>query len=235
MIRRMGPRLILYSSLAIAFLIWRPYHDGILRYGLITSGLALWAGLLAIAWKHRGWKFAALAAPLVLALPFLMPARELDRQQLQERYLESMRSFEGTRYVWGGESKRGIDCSGLPRAGLRSALAGQAARGNGTAARLWMEQWWFDTSAKAMAEENRGFTNTTGISGDLRKIDLGQVEPGDLAVTMDRRHVMIYLGAGEWIQADPGTGKVFTAHAGSELSGYLSSEVTICRWAVLDS
>jgi len=234
MSRRTGPRLVLYSSIASAFLLWRPYHDGILRYGLVAAGLVFWLGLWVILWKHRGWRLAALAMPLILALPFLLPGRGLDRQRLQKRYLESMRSYEGTRYVWGGECRRGIDCSGLPRAALRSALAEQALQGNGRAARLWLEQWWFDTSAKAMSEGYRGFTRSTGITGDLREIDPATLEPGDLAVTKDRRHVMIYLGDGEWIQADPAAGKVFTARAGSSLSIYLTSEVTLHRWRAME-
>ncbi|WP_035607238.1 NlpC/P60 family protein [Haloferula sp. BvORR071] len=236
MIRRLftGSRLAAYGSFAIWFLLWRPFHDGILRYGLIAAITVVWAGLLNLAWKRRGWRIAVLLLPLLMALPFVLPGRTLDQQRLRERYLESMKSFDGTKYVWGGENRRGIDCSGLPRAGLRSALADQALLGNGHAARLWLEQWWFDTSAKAMAENYRGFTRDLGIGGDMRKLDLAQIQAGDLAVTMDRRHVMIYLGGGEWIQADPGPGKVFTSHAGSELSFYLSSHVTLCRWTALE-
>ena len=235
MLRRLGPRLVIYSSLAIAFLLWRPYHDAYLRYGIITFGIALWLGLIMTVWKrHLAWRIAAFSLPLLLAIPFLLPSRELDRPRLQARYLETLRSYDGTRYVWGGESRRGIDCSGLPRAALRSALAEQALEGNGRAARLWLEQWWFDTSAKAMSEEYRTFTRSTGLTGDMREIDPSQIAPGDLAVTDDRRHVMMHLGNGEWIQAEPNVGKVFIARAGSPHSHYPASEVTLHRWRVLE-
>lgn len=235
MIRRIALCVVLLSAVAaLGLLLWWPYHSGLLRYGVAASVVATWLGLLTIAWKHRGWRIAALVLPLILALPFLLPARELDRQRLLERYVESMRSYDGTRYLWGGEGRKGIDCSGLPRAALRSALAEQALEGNGRAARLWLEQWWFDTSAKAMSEEYRGFTRGTGLAGDMREIEPAKIGIGDLAVTKDRRHVMMHLGNGEWIQAEPNLGKVFIARAGSPLSHYLASEVTLHRWRAME-
>jgi hypothetical protein len=41
--------------------------------------------------------------------------------------------------------------------------------GNGMAFRKWAEQWWFDTSAKALGQNYRGFTQPLGIVADHPK------------------------------------------------------------------
>lgn len=205
-----------------------------MRYGLVAALVIAWIGLLLCAWPEKRARVAALALPLLLAIPLLLPGRPLDEARLKSDYLSGMRGFKGSTYVWGGESARGIDCSGLPRRALRDALARQAITGNGKAARLWLEQWWFDTSARAMMESYRGFTKATGIRGQMIKIDPSQVQPGDLAVTGDGRHVMIYLDRGEWIQADPGPGQVIVATPGRDDNAWFDSFVSLHRWTLFE-
>lgn len=224
---------MVWGAAVAAVLIWRPLHDGIMRYGLVVALLVGWIGLLVFAWSSKKGRIAAMALPLILALPFVLPARNLDQGKLRQDYLDGMRSYGGTTYLWGGESGRGIDCSGLPRRALRNALRNQALTGNGTAARLWMEHWWFDTSAKAMKEHYRDFTRSTGVSGRMTKLDLPKIEAGDLAVTDNGRHVMIYLGDQAWIQADPGAGKVIVATPGRDDNPWFDSQVSLHRWAEL--
>jgi cell wall-associated NlpC family hydrolase len=146
-----------------------------------------------------------------------------------------MRGFEGTRYLWGGEGRKGIDCSGLPRRALREALQEDGwSHGNGSAFREWARQWWFDTSAKAMGEGYQGFTRPIGIEGKLRELDFNRLDPGDLAVTRSGVHVMIYLGNGSWIQADPKPGKVVISNPATDPSVWFDMEVGIHRWTVLE-
>lgn len=234
MTRKLALRIAFYGLLIVAFLLWRPRHDGVLRYGLplavATVGLGLW-----MAAKERcRLRIALLILPFLALLPFALPGRDLDRERLMKRYLSSMREFEGTRYVWGGENSRGIDCSGLPRRALRDAFLEQAMQGNGGAARQWLEHWWFDTSAKAMGEGYRGFTRSTGVAGPLWEIDPARMEPGDLAVTRGGSHVMAHLGGGDWIQADPGPGKVIVGRPDQADNPWFRSEVTLHRWVVFE-
>jgi hypothetical protein len=232
--RSWGIRLMVWAGAAAAFLIWRPLHDGVMRYGLVAAFVLIWIGLLLVLWQSKRTRIAAMALPMVLAIPFLLPGREMSRGRLIQDYLAGMRGFKGTTYVWGGENSRGIDCSGLPRRALRDALARQALTGNGTAARLWLENWWFDTSARAIMESYRGFAKPTGISGKMATLELTGIFPGDLAITTDGRHVMIYLGNGEWIQADPEPGQVIIATPGRDDNAWFDSHVSLHRWAAVD-
>lgn len=233
-ISRKLTRLAMIAGLTglIALTIW-PYHDGALRYGLPMSLLLT----LSAGWwflRKTRWRFATLLPPLLIVIPFCLPAKPIDPVTLRTSYVAAMGRLEGVRYIWGGESRWGIDCSGLPRRGLRDALWEEGWRnGNGAAFREWARQWWFDTSAKAMREGHKGFTRPTGVAGRLRDLKVAELQPGDLAVTADGRHVMIYFGSGKWIQADPMAAKVTIALA-EERNYWFISMVTVHRWALLE-
>lgn len=218
----------------IALAVW-PFHNWVLRYGLPLFLLMTWvAGLRFLS--HRGVARAALLVlPLLLAVPFLLPGKPIDPANLRHRYVAAMQRMEGTIYLWGGESRWGIDCSGLPRRGLRDALWDIGwETGNGAAFREWARQWWYDTSAKALGENYRGFTRPLGVSGILRELDFNQLSSGDLAVTADGRHVMVYLRDGKWIQADPGPFKVTIGRPGVDQNPWFNALVKVHRWTLLE-
>lgn len=218
----------------IAMAFW-PYHDGVLRYGLPLSLLAVWSAALVFAWRGKFARIILLALPVLAAIPFCLPAKPMDPVRLRDSYIAAMRGMEGTPYVWGGESHRGTDCSGLPRRALRDALwESGLQQANGAAFRDWVRQWWFDTSAKALGENYRGFTRPTGVTGKLRDLDFTTLVRGDLAVTADGRHVMVYLGNGEWVQADPGPFKVTIQRPAENSNPWFDTIVRIQRWTILE-
>lgn len=229
-------RLLFIGGLTglVILAVW-PYHDGVLRYGLPLAVLVTWSAALGYGWRWKLWRFVLLALPVGLVFPFCLPDREIDPKRLRNRYVAAMERLEGVTYVWGGESQRGIDCSGLPRRALRDALWETGMEtGNGLVFRKWAEQWWFDTSAKALGQNYRGFTRPVGMSGKLRELNYNHIMPGDLAVTADGRHVMVYLRKGNWIQSDPMASQVTVDHAERSQNAWFSSSVTIHRWMVLD-
>jgi hypothetical protein len=100
--------------------------------------------------------------------------------------------------------------------------------------RMSVEQWWFDTSARALGEGYRGFTNPLEVSGSIVEMDYSELKAGDLAVTRGGLHTLAYVGEGNWIQADPGIGKVATLNGKMDKNGWFKNRVEMHRWRVFD-
>ncbi|MGC4015135.1 MAG: NlpC/P60 family protein [Luteolibacter sp.] len=223
--------LLVVSLAALAALVVWPYHDGALRFGLVLATMGVWTSLLWFL-RRSHWKWPLLMLPVVMVIPFGLPSGPVDDPELRADYIAAMKHYEGVRYLWGGESGSGIDCSGLPRRAMRDALFRQGWRhGNGAAFREWADQWWHDASAKSLGEGYRGLTRSLGISGTVRTVDVGRLQPGDLAITRDGRHVMVYFGAASWISADPGVGKVVLEKAAGSSNPWFDAPVSMYRWA----
>jgi hypothetical protein len=108
--------LVSWPITVILFLY--PINNLLLRCGLILSLLGWLAGCLYFSWSKPIIRFAILLSAFVITGFLICPGRNYTTESLRTAYVASLRSFEGTRYIWGGENKRGIDCSGLVRAGL---------------------------------------------------------------------------------------------------------------------
>ncbi len=211
-----------------------PLSSTILKLAFLGCLVAAWSGFVVLAWK-KPIRIALLLAPVLLAVPFLLPGGEIEADELRDDYVRRMTGFEGTKYYWGGEGSRGIDCSGLPRRALRDALLAYGIRrASGPALRAYLEQWWFDASARALGEGYRGYARPIGLGGIIREMDYGDLAPGDLAVTTNRVHVLAYLGDGKWIQADPSIGAVATLDGRADDNGWFRTPVTLHRWRLLD-
>ncbi len=139
----------------IAFIFFLyPINDRPLRIGLIISLLGLWIGCLYFGWRNRLVRFGLLLCTAVTAGFLICPGRSYETITLRTAYTQSLRSYEGTRYVWGGENKLGIDCSGLVRAGLiKASLEQGLATLNPGLVRHSLLLWWHDSTAKALGEE----------------------------------------------------------------------------------
>ena len=228
--RWIGLVVVALAAGGVLFLLRHPVNSGMVRAGLIGClGVLGTAGLVAL-WRWRKWS-VGLAALLVI--PVVLPGRAPDARRMRRDFVERVRAMEGTRYVWGGESLRGVDCSGLPRRSMRGALLAEGLRGNGRGWRGWVDDWWYDASARALGEGYRGRTAATGIEGVLRRLDPALLEPGDLAVTDGGVHVLVYLGDGEWAQADPGEGRVVVSHPAEDPNPWFENRVTMHRWVLL--
>ena len=81
----------------------------------------------------------------------------------------------------------------------------------------------------------RGYVQPLAVSGVISGLDHPALLPGDLAITDDGVHVLVYLGKNQWIQADPGLGKVSVLDGRRDANLWFNVPMTACRWSVLSA
>ena len=231
-------RVLLIRWLAlwpITLFLWLyPVSNRLLRVTRVALCVLLCAGALWLVWHVKWARMILIGIPLLLGVILVLPGHPVDRYALREDYVTSLRSFEGCRYVWGGENQLGIDCSGLVRAGLiRASLRESAQTLNPTLARAAIALWWHDATARALGEGHRRQTARLFASSSINAIDSTRLRPGDLAVTDDGIHVLAYLGGGQWIEADPDAKRVLVVTVPST-NAWFARPVNLVRWRMLD-
>ncbi|NJN63513.1 MAG: C40 family peptidase [Acidobacteria bacterium] len=150
-------------------LVLHPVTSRSTKLALVICGVATWIGVTSLAWPRRPLRILLLALPLLLAVPLVLPGAAIEAGEVRQAYVQRMRDFVGTPYRWGGESGRGIDCSGLPRRAWRDALLAYGLQhGNGRALRMYIAQWWFDASARSRPQAR---ARTPQITMEERGLD----------------------------------------------------------------
>ncbi len=156
---------------------------------------------------------------------------------LQNAYIRRLTSLTGVRYVRGGETNTGIDCSGLARVALWQAMLKQGVRqvNPGLLGPRLLRFWWRDVSAETCWQERTGYTRPVGSAPMLAGWDTSKLHQGDLAITRDGVHVLIFMGGKRWVEADPGEHKVVVKEAAANSThGSFRLPVVIMRWRALE-
>ena len=222
------------AAAGLVVLAFNPLHGRVFNLAWLACLLLVVAGSLRLGWQHRWLRRTVLLMLALSLLPLVLPERKADRQELRAKYVERLRAYNGTVYFWGGESGRGIDCSGLPRRAWREALFLTGLRHlDGGSLREGVKHWWNDASARALSEGYLGYTTALNIEGKIPELPSDELLPGDLAITTCGTHLIVYLGEDHWIQADPGLGKVAILHGRQDRNSWFQIPVTLHRWSLL--
>ena len=221
---------VLVVTTCIAFF---PVGYWAMRACLVASSITLWIWGVYLLRGRRLCALAGLATGITSGVWLCLPGRPGDPADLQRSYVRCLKRYEGTRYVWGGENRLGIDCSGLVRKGLIIAdIKTGLLTLNPQLVRTALDIWWNDCSANALLEGYRGYTIREALAARINDIPVSSLMPGDLAVTAGGAHVLAYLGDKTWIEADPDVMRVITVSTPSD-NPWFKLPVQIVRWKQL--
>lgn len=195
--------------LATALVQLCPIRSGATRLLLLTGLGCVWLSALLLVRKSRRFAIPIVAAPAALLLFAILPGRPADSEALRREYVRSLTPYRGAVYIWGGENRLGIDCSGIVRCGWIDANLRLGLRtANPALIRRAISVWWRDCSAQELGAGYRGATVPIQPNCTLDHLDYDRLRAGAIAVTQDGRHTLAYLGNRTWIEAEPSVGGV---------------------------
>jgi hypothetical protein len=211
-----------------------PVRTGSLRATLVLGLFTLWASALFLFWNWMVARILCLSVAVAAGLLALLPVLPVDAAGLRSAYVRNLELYRGTPYVWGGETRLGVDCSGLVRVGLMDAEAQEGLRThNLVLLRKAASLWWNDCSASALGNEYQGRTRRLFDAADINHIDSTELKPGDMAVTQGGAHILAYIGDRTWIEADPSRMSVITRTTPCT-DAYFNMPTEIVRWRIME-
>lgn len=222
------------AALSLFIAVWLfPVSTAATRVAGLVLLAVVWFGLIALVWQRPTFRYWLLGVSALCVIFLALPSQHhVDAAALRSAYVAGLRHYEGVTYYWGGESPKGIDCSGLIRRGLIDAMFGRGLRTLDAGLvrhAIWL--WWHDSTAHDFGE-GHGFTTHLFDTPSINALDHSTILPGDLAVTSTGVHIMAYLGDHHWIEADPVIGRVVTVSVPTE-NQWFRSPMKMVRWNVL--
>ena len=93
--------------------------------------------------------------------------------------------------------------------------------------------WWNDCAADALGDGYKGMTKLVQRADSMEELDPAQTMPGDIIVPESGFHTFVYLGDGDWIEADPEKGKVLRINNADRSREWRDIPVKLLRWSEL--
>ena len=229
--RKVLIRLWSLGLFVLILLCFYPISYGLIRLSIVSLTAILYLGLIYLTSKNFLVRSLLILFLSILSIFAIAPGREFITGNLRNAYISQLNKYEGTNYIWGGENKIGIDCSGLVRQGLIQANFNRGILTlNPALVRQAFSLWWYDSSALALRDGYRNYTSNLFASDKINLISELKIQPGDLAVTQDGVHILAYTGKQTWIEADPIYKKVIKVKVPNVEISWFNTPVYILRW-----
>jgi cell wall-associated NlpC family hydrolase len=206
------------------------------RFGFVLAMGMLLVGTIFLTWRKVWIRNSILIIYGLGTLFLICPYHSSHNSNaLRTSYIGALNSYRECKYVWGGEGRFGIDCSGLIRRSWVDATVKEGVLTlNPRLVRTGASVWWNDTTAAVIGTGYSDRTHLIVKADSINQLDHSLLLPGDLAVTAHGIHILAYLGNRQWISADPSAAKVIINNAEDKTNGYLFGPVHILRWKLLD-
>lgn len=227
---RIVKRLWIWITI-LAVLVWvYPIENRLTRLAEIVGLLLVVGGALGIWWNTRVVRWTLISIITLFIAVISLPSRQVQPDKLSIAYANALKRFEGVRYIWGGESFLGIDCSGLMRKGFFWAEVVNGFKAfNGALIRDAISLWWHDCTANDLRNGYNGRTQAISLAPNLINADYSKLQQGDMAVVGNGVHVMAYLGNQTWIEADPDLHRVVTVTIPTD-NPWFNTPAVVVRW-----
>jgi hypothetical protein len=209
-----------------------PIGTGLIRLGVVLDFVLLLSSGLYLFWRNNYLRLCFLLIGIIILLVIIIPGHNDNSKQLQNEYVHSLLEYENVRYVWGGENKIGIDCSGLVREGFIDANLKLGAKTlNPKLLRRAFFIWWYDCSADALGDSYRKMTILILKAQSMDELDYNNIELGDMIVAEKGFHIFAYIGDNTWIEANPDKGKTVKVSATEKAKAWKGIPIKLIRWS----
>ena len=211
-----------------------PVGIGIFRLGIILGFIFLWSSGIYLFWRTIYIRVLFLLIAIVVLIIIIIPGHKANSKQLQNEYVNSLLGYENVRYIWGGENKNGIDCSGLVREGFINANFRVGIKTlNPKLIKRAFYIWWYDSSADALGNSYRQMTTLVLKAKSMDELDYNNIMPGDIIVAEKGFHTFAYIGSNTWIEANPDKGKTVKISSVEKAREWQDIPIKLVRWSEL--
>jgi hypothetical protein len=202
---------------------------------VVMTVFGLFVGALYLVKYLRDHPVAVYPSLFIFALFVtwaILGRKPVNVESLRWGYVRRLMNYKNVKFVENGETRAGIDDSGLARAALWQAMVKEGAKQANPrllGPLLW-KFWWRDLSSADILRGKYGYAEVIGHANQLAGYDTSHLLPGDMAV-VGGSHVLVYVGDSKWIDAGPDVGKVVVSKATDySKRKYYRMKATLLRW-----